>query len=343
MPLFAQEPRRPAIIWVDRGDAAALDLMSGPGGTGRGPGIDFTFVKESPAGTSPKFDVEDEHGTTWKVKLGEEAKSETAATRLLWAAGYLVDEDYYLPTMRVRGLMPLTRGREFVSNEGTVAGARLERDNGSQAARTWSWYDNPFVGSREFNGLRVMMALVNNWDLKAANNDATGTLTGGEQYGVGDLGATFGRTGNALTRSKGVLKDYQKARFIERVTPTYVDFGMHSRPFFLTIFDIHNYWFRTHMQSVVKHIPLADARWIGDRLGRLSSAQIADCFRAAGFSPGDVEAYSQVVMQRIAALRALGHTAAVPGAARVVQTSRVNYRESGMDLEPMLVAAAAPA
>ena len=139
------------------------------------------------------------------------------------------------------------------------------------------------------------------------------------------------------------MKDYKDARFIERVTPTYVDFGMHSRPFFLAIFDLHNYWFRTHMQSVVKHIPLADARWIGDRLGRLSSAQIADCFRAAGFSPADIEGYSQVVMQRIAALRALGITAVMLGAARVVQTSRFNYWESGMDLEPMLVPVAAPA
>ena len=60
------------------------------------------------------------------------------------------------------------------------------------------------------------------------------------------------------------------------------------------------------MQSVVKRIPLSDARWIGDRLGQLSSAQIADCFRAAGFAQADVEAYAQIVTARIAALRALG-------------------------------------
>ena len=35
---------------------------------------------------------------------------------------------------------------------------------------TWSWHHNPFVGTREFNGLRVMMALLNNWDLKDENN-----------------------------------------------------------------------------------------------------------------------------------------------------------------------------
>src|SRR5204863_4595053 len=101
MPAFGQNTPSPAVIWQNRGPAADLDLSTGPGGKDREPGTEFTFIKESTAGTSPKFDVKDEHGTTWKVKLGEESKTETAAARLLWAAGYVVDEDYYLATMRV--------------------------------------------------------------------------------------------------------------------------------------------------------------------------------------------------------------------------------------------------
>jgi hypothetical protein len=80
---------------------------------------------------------------------------------------------------------------------------------------------------------------------------------------------------------------------------------MHSRPFFLSIFDVPNYRFRTRMESVVKHIPIADARWIGNRLGQLSTAQIGDCFRAGGFSAPDVEAYTSAVMLRITALQEL--------------------------------------
>jgi hypothetical protein len=150
-----------------------------------------------------------------------------------------------------------------------------------------------------------MMALVNNWDLKDINNGASRTSGGGGQHGITDLGATFGRAGNSLTRSKGVLKDYAETRFIETVTPVYVDFVMHSRPFFLSFFNLPNYRFRMRMESVVKHIPIADARWIGNRLGQLSTEQISDCFRAGGFSPVDVEAYTQVVRQRIAALKKL--------------------------------------
>ena len=314
MPVFAQDSGSTAVIWQDRVDAASLDLAGGPGGAAHEPGNELRFIKESQGGTSPKFDVEDEHGTKWRVKLGEEARSETAATRLLWAAGYVVDEDYYRPQIRIAGLPRLTRGQEFVSDGDTVTGARLERESGDESSNTWSWYDNPFVGTREFNGLRVMMALVNNWDLKEVNNRATGISGGGRQYAITDLGATLGRTGNSITRSKGVVKDYAETRFIEKVTATYVDLGMHSRPFVLSIFNFRNYRFRTRMESVVKHIPIADARWIGDRLGRLSTQQIRDCFRAAGFSSADVDAYAQVVTQRITALKQLGNAAAPPTA-----------------------------
>jgi hypothetical protein len=120
------------------------------------------------------------------------------------------------------------------------------------------------------------------------------------------VGSTFGRTGNSLNRSKGVPKDYADTSFIEEVTSTHVDFVGHSRPFFLSFVNFRNYRVRTQMEAVVKHIPIADARWIGDRLGQLSVQQIGDCFRAGGFSPADVEAYTQVVMQRIAALKKLG-------------------------------------
>ena len=305
---LAQTPRSPAVIWHDRGDARALDLVGGPGGKAHEPGNVLTFIEESDGGTSPKFEVEDEHGVRWKVKLGEEAKSETAATRLLWAAGYVVDEDYYRQQIRVLGLPRLARGQEFVSAGDHVTGARLERQGGGggEESTTWSWYENPFVGTREFNALKVMMALVNNWDLKDVNNRVSDTADGGGQYGITDLGATFGRTGNVITRSKSVSKDYADTKFIAKVTATHVDFVMQSRPLFPFVVLLPSYRERTRMQDIVKRIPIADARWLGDRLGRLSLEQIRDCFRASGFAPDEVETYAQAVMQRIAVLRTLG-------------------------------------
>ncbi len=325
LPAVAQQTDGPAVIWQDRGRTAALDLIGGPG-VAREPGTLFLFIKESDGATSPKFDVEDEHGTTWKVKLGEEARPETAATRLLWAMGYVVDEAYYRSSIHVLSLPRLVRGQEFVADGGIVSGARLERDPDTTDARTWSWSDNPFVGTREFNGLRVMMALLNNWDLKDDNNSTTAAANGEERFGITDLGATWGRTGNVFGRSKGVSKDYAGARFIDKVTPTHVDFVLNSRPFLLSIVRFRSYRERTRMESVVRHIPIAHARWIGDRLGELSPEQVRDCFRAAGYSPADVDAYAGVVLARIAALKALPPPPPVVAPALVPDVAASNAR-----------------
>ena len=116
-----------AALWRDRGDVASLNLLYGAGGKEHQPAGKFTFVKEDKQGTAPKFEVVDEQGVRWKVKLGEETKSETAASRLVWAAGYFTDEDYYLPELRVEKMPKLDRGRKFVSADGVVRGVRLER------------------------------------------------------------------------------------------------------------------------------------------------------------------------------------------------------------------------
>jgi len=305
LPVFAQQAGTAVELWRDRGDVAALNLLDGPGGKTRAPGTDFKFIEESMSGTAPKFDVEDENGVKWKVKLGPEVKSETAATRLLWAAGYFTDDDYYRPQIRVQGMKPLSRGNKYISKGGVAHGARLERRGGGKKLKDWSWYEARLAGTREFNGLRVMMALVNNWDLKEVNNAVYDEGAAGQRYVVADLGASFGRTGNPFSRSKGVIKDYVETKFVKKVTPDHVDFVMHSRPFLLTIFNLPNYCSRTRMESIPRHIPIADARWLGGVLGQLSTDQIGDCFRAGGFSPAEVEGYTRVVTQRIDALKKL--------------------------------------
>src|SRR5687767_4612519 len=80
------------VLWRDRGDVESLNLLYGRGRKEHLPAGRFTFVKEDKYASSPKFEVVDEQGVHWKAKLGEETKSETAATRLLWAAGYFTDE-----------------------------------------------------------------------------------------------------------------------------------------------------------------------------------------------------------------------------------------------------------
>src|SRR5688572_27520829 len=83
------------VLWRDPGDIASRDLRYGPGSPELAPQPPFTFVEEVKTGESPKFKVRDARGVKWNVKLGPEAQSETASTRLVWAVGYFAEEAYY--------------------------------------------------------------------------------------------------------------------------------------------------------------------------------------------------------------------------------------------------------
>jgi hypothetical protein len=300
-------PRLKAVIWHPTIDVNQLNLFYGAGGKEDAPtpSAKYRFKKEDMNGTSPKFDVEDDKGIKWRVKLGQEPRAETAATRLLFAAGYFVDEDYYVDELHVEGLPALKRGQSSVTGDGVVHGARLERRMKEvKKIGTWDWFKNPFVATKEFNGLRVMMALVNNWDLKSVNNSIY-EVNEEAEYAVTDVGATFGKTGSPIHRSKSVLKDYEDSKFIDKVKSDFVDFVMHSRPSLIAAVDVPNYEKRTRMQKITKHIPRADAKWLGQGLSQLTEEQIRDCFRAGGYTQDEVEGYATVIQNRIAALNAL--------------------------------------
>ena len=48
--------------------------------------------------------------------------------------------------------------------------ARFRFQSDHPSIGQWSWTDNPFVGTRELNGLVAVNLLLNNWDLKTSNN-----------------------------------------------------------------------------------------------------------------------------------------------------------------------------
>src|SRR5262249_25201683 len=160
-----------AVLWQRPRDISSQDLFYGPGGKDNQPKEPFVFIKEDKSGSNPKFELRDSKGILWRVKLGQEAKPETVANRLVQSMGYFADEVYFLPQLTVSGLQTLNRGQGFISSGGIVHDAILKRKVPAQnRLGEWSWKENAFVGTQELNGLRVIMALVNNWDLKTSNN-----------------------------------------------------------------------------------------------------------------------------------------------------------------------------
>ena len=306
----AQTPSSPkALIWADPGDISSKNLLYGSGGENDKPRPPVVFEKEDAKGSNPKFDVRDQNGTKWKVKLGVEAKPETVATRLLWAVGYFTEEDYLEPELKVDGLpKTLQRGQNLVK-AGEAQDARLKHHpKHAEKGDEWHWRKNPFSGTREFNGLRVMMSLMNNWDVKDENNAIYQDKKSGEQlYIVTDLGASFGSIGYRLGpgRGKGNLGSYKGSKFITHVHSNYVDFGSPAHSTVLSIlgiFSIPDFVNRMRLRWIGRHIPREDAKWMGSLLAQLKPAQIEDAFRSAGYSDKDIAEYSAVVEKRIAEL-----------------------------------------
>jgi hypothetical protein len=303
-----------AVLWREPTDIASRDLVDGPGGRAHTPyGTTFRFIKEDLDGSNPKFIVEDDAGTKWKVKLGWEAQPETVAARIVWAVGYVADDDYYLPRLCVEGVpATLHRGHRLIDANGCINGGRLKREKDDAAATSvWRWRTNPFTGTRELNGLRTLMAVINNWDLKDVNNhvrtatDAEGHTI--QVYWVSDLGASFGTTrlGPGHRRTRGNLDAYRQSSFILNTTACCVDFAVPGRAAPIVLVNPMEYSMRSGLRWIGRQIPRSDARWMGMLLTRLSQNQIRDAFRAAGYSEDDAGAFTAALEQRIAALRAL--------------------------------------
>jgi hypothetical protein len=296
-----------SVLWREPKDIASRNLYYGPGGKAHEPKGSFTFKEEDMLGGSPKFDVVDQDGVKWRVKMGVEARPETVASRLVWAVGYFANEDYFMPKLQVDKLPRLRRGREFVSAGGYVTGVRLKRHlTDEKKAGSWAWSTNPFVGTREWYGLRVLMAVINNWDLKDENNSIY--LTKDEplekRYVVSDLGASFGSTGFDMI-TKGDPAAYCHSKFMNGTPHEFVNFSVPSRPHFTYYLDLPEMPLRLKLVWLGHHIPRPDARWMGDLLARLSTEQIHDAFRAGGYSPDEVEKLSQQLQLRIRQLEKL--------------------------------------
>jgi len=296
------------ILWQDPVDLSSRNLILGVGGADHQPRKPFRFVKEDLRGSNPKYTIVDGDGIKWKLKLGEEAQPETAASRLVWAAGYFTDDEYFVSDLKVDDVPAgLRRGGDLVEPDGLMHNARLKREKkGEEKEGGWKWKHNPFTGTREFNGLRVLMALINNWDLKDENN-AVREQDGNRIYLVSDLGSSFGTTGLSTSRAagKGNLENYTDSKFITSMTETTVSFGTPSRPALINAFGAPAFVHRLDIEWIGRDIPIADARWLGSILSKLSHQQIESAFAAGGYGPKQIAGFTAVVEARIAALQRL--------------------------------------
>jgi hypothetical protein len=288
-----------AVLWRDPGAIAAKDLSWGPGSPESAPRAPFTFVSEDTGGTKPKIEVTDANGVLWNVKFAgtskgsNEVHSEIAATRLAWALGYFVEELYFVRGGTIENVPALERAARAVAPDGTFGLARFERRHADieRTGRGWSIHNNPFKGTKELSGLHILIALLNNWDVRSANTNVLRTRGPDGQledrFIVSDFGATFGRMGRPAvfpSWNRWSLEDYQRESFITKVDDEHV---------FLHYEGFHP----------IERVPLEHARWFSDLASALTHEQIEQAFEAAGASAQEVSGFSARLQEKLAELR----------------------------------------
>lgn len=271
-------------MW-EKVDVSKRDLFLGPGGVSMKPNVrKIKFLKEEKGGATKKFRIEDGSGKEWVAKIGKEAQSETAAVRLVWGIGYSTEINYLVPELTIPG-------------RGTFRNVRLEaRPENVEREDRWSWKENPFKGTRELQGLKIMMAMLNNWDLKEEGNNITLLIDKGSRselhFVVSDLGATFGKTGYfnipifwRLGRSKNNPDHYGGSKFIEKDDDGDIKFKYVGRN-----------------PGLFDDISASDVRWTADLLLQLSDKQIKDAFRAANYTASEIETFARAFKEKISEL-----------------------------------------
>ena len=296
---------RRAVIWRDPGPAESLDLAAGPGGRDGSPAPPFYFIEEHNAGTFPCVSVRDARGLVWRVKWGDEVHTEAFATRLAWAAGYFVEVNYFVPSGRIEGAGTLQRAGECVGEDGEFRNARFELDEPGVVKHfdehSWAWNDNPFVGTRELNGLKIVMMLLSNWDNKDVRDVARGSNTAIFEYRIDrdvlearyliiDWGAAMGTWGShALTRGRWDCAAYaaQTDQFVLGLDGHRVLWGYKGQ--------------RT--ADAVTDISRSDVQWLYAYLGGLTDDQLAGGLRASGGTETEIAAFTNALRARLNRLK----------------------------------------
>jgi hypothetical protein len=276
-------------LWQAPPDPQRRDLRHGPGGPALTPNDGtFALVAVDDTGWSPGFDVKDAAGIEWSVKIGPEAQSEIAASRILWAAGFHQPPTYYVAQWSLSGAQtgPQKPGRFRPSLPS------------EEVIGEWSWHENPFIGTREFGGLIVINLMITNWDWKATNNkiyrslDEPGTTP---RYVVRDVGAAFGRF-----TYPSILKPFRLRGFGQGTRNNLADFEQQG-----FIKQVHadgrvEFHYKGIYRDVIASVTTADVIWATERLAVLTDDQWRDAFGAAGYTAEETSRFVSKLKSKIA-------------------------------------------
>ena len=288
------------VLWKEPPTLGVAGWVSGPGGPEAAPRPPYRFLKESSDGTNPKIEIADSAGRTWVVKFGSEVHSDTFTARFLYAVGYASTPTFFLPGGVIQDAHGLKRAKAFVAKDGSFRNARFKLHQKHKVQ--WAWVDNPFNGSREFGGLKIVVMLLSNWDTKDARDGAGSNNVVYEEsqsdrpsaswYAVADWGASFGKSGGFFQRDRWDWRGYsaQSAHFATLQSDGSIQWGFRGK----------------HGQDILAGVGVEDIRWLLPYLSRITDEQLAAGLAASGAGPEASRQFTLAIRER---LRQLQHIA----------------------------------
>jgi hypothetical protein len=283
-PVLAPETAPPASLWIDPAGMGDRDLFFGPWGPERAPdaAARYTLVERKHSGVNPGMTVRDPGGREWSVKQpplegNAEGPVEIVLSRVLSALGYHQPPVYYLSSFTL------------VDDWGTrrEPGGRFRlKDKALKDRGEWSWQQNPFVGTRSYQGLLVVLMTFNSTDLKNSNNtlyEYRGTEQREHWYVVRDIGSALGGSGRFAPR-RGDAATFARLPLLKGVRDGFVEFNYRGY----------------HQELVRRRITPEDVAWAAALMNRLTDEQWLEAFRAGGYTPGQAAPFISTLQGRIA-------------------------------------------
>jgi hypothetical protein len=266
-------------FWEEPNDLASTEMRYGPWGREHAPDPSavYTLVRSKAHGASPGMTVVDSERRVWSVKQGGEGPVEVMQSRILSALGYHQPPVYFLKWFTLRDSKgthqePGGRFRPTISSL---------RDLGD-----WSWQQNPFVGTRPYQGLLILLLMFGGADLKNSNNSLYEHVrsdgTSERWYAARDIGNALGDTGR-LDSSKNDPAAFERQPFIGGIRDGFVEFP---------------YW-GWHQELFRRRMTPEDLKWAIDLISRLTHAQWDEAFAAAGYDPLTATRFEVALKARI--------------------------------------------
>jgi hypothetical protein len=296
-PLLAVRHR----IWQEPEGRDLVDLRYGPGGAASVPVPPFRFVEEHFTGSQPCVAVRDARDRLWRVKWGGEVKPETFAVRVAWALGYFAEVTHYVAAGRIDGADVLRRARDLVGPDGSFCDGRFELEDRTVRMlfneHSWAWHDNPFVGTPQLSGLKILVMLLSNWDTKDRRDVSRGSNTAifevpvtrherEARYLITDWGGAMGKWGtNVVSRGRWDPDGFeqQTAQFVTGVVDGWVTFGYQGQ--------------RT--AEIARGISVEHAAWFYEYAQRLRAPALREGLVACGATSEEADRFAGAIVARV--------------------------------------------